>query len=190
MERSFSGLEERIASLERSLRLWRRSAVLAAVLAAMFVSLGLARRQVPTAEVRTQRLVVVDDAGHVRAVIGQDPKTTQRISRSAGLVLFDTTGAERGGFGTMDDGSVVIGLDAPRGVGSPMRDRIGLKVSPTGGAYVMLIDNATRAVAKLESDGKGGGGVQVFRWDTAARKVFARTMTFEGSRVDSMALGR
>lgn len=58
----------------------------------------------------------------------------------------------------MDDGGVVLALDAPIGVGSPMRDRLGLMVNPDGASHVMLLDNSTRAVAKLQSDGRGGVG--------------------------------
>lgn len=79
--------------------------------------------------------VVVDDEGHTRVVLGQDPATTQRSSRGAGLALYDEKGSERAGFSTMADGSVVLGLDAPLGVGAPMRDRIGLKVHASGSAY-------------------------------------------------------
>jgi hypothetical protein len=89
----------------------------------------------------------------------------------------------------MADGSVVLGLDAPVGVGAPMRDRIGLNVEPNGAAYVMLIDNQTRAVAKLHSDG-GGGGVQVFKWDIPAKLVHIRTLKFDGDVRDSVPFGR
>jgi hypothetical protein len=142
------------------------------------------------AEVRTRRLLVVDDSGRVRVEIGEDPVGGGRISRAAGLTLIDAKGHERGGFSTMADGSVVLGLDAPVGVGAPMRDRIGLKVMPDGAAYVMLIDNQTRAVAKLQSDGEGGGGVQVFKWDMPARRIHIRTMMFDGDVRDSVSLSQ
>jgi hypothetical protein len=83
---------------------------------------------------------------------------------------------------TFDDLSVVMALDAPRGVGHPMRDRLGLRVDATGSAHVMLLDNQTRAVAKLHSDGAGGGGVQVFKWDMDAKQVYVKTFTYDGER--------
>jgi hypothetical protein len=82
-----------------------------------------------------------------------------------------------------------MALDAPMGVGSPMRDRIGLVVNPDGSSHVMLIDNETRAVAKLHSDGKGGGGVQVFKWEESPSVVRIRTLTYDGERRDSVARG-
>jgi hypothetical protein len=69
-----------------------------------------------------------------------------------------------------------------------MRDRIGLKVHPDGSAYVMLIDNQTRAVAKLQSDG-AEGGVQVFKWDMEAEQIHIRTLTFDGDVRDSVPFG-
>ena len=80
-------------------------------------------------ELVVKRLVVVDDEDRARIVIGQDPEGTQRRSRHVGITLHDPDGAERMGLGLMDDGSVGIGLDAPSGVGAPMRDRLGLRVS-------------------------------------------------------------
>jgi len=181
--------EVRIANLERSLLHVR---LVAAFL--VFVTTGSVLSGFSPAhsanEVRTKRLVVVDDRGRVRAVIGQDAASTQRRSRAAGLTLYDSAAVERGGFSTMDDGSVVLGMDAPRGVGSPMRDRLGLLVMADGAAHVMLIDNSTRAVAKLHSDGSGGGGVQVFKWNMATKTVGIRTLTYDGELRDSVPFGK
>jgi len=153
------------------------------------LTLGFSHSRSPVSdEVRTHRLVIVDDQGRQRVVLAQDPPNGQRISRAAGLIIFDDKGNERGGFSTMADGSVVLGMDAPVGVGAPMRDRIGFKVFPDGSAHVMLIDNQTRAVAKLQSDGQGGG-VQVFKWDMAAQQVHIRTLTFDGETRDSVPFG-
>ncbi len=175
---------DRISSLERQVQ-WQRRMLVAGVLLVGIV--GFRRQPTTIDEVRTKRLVVVDDSGRARVVIDQDPATTDRRSRSAGVTLFDSTGAERGGMSTMDDGGVVMALDAPMGVGSPMRDRIGLVVNPDGSSHVMLLDNETRAVAKLQSDGKGGGGVQVFKWEESPRVVRIRTLTYDGERRDSVA---
>jgi hypothetical protein len=182
-------IADRLSHLERSLRRLRLVASgLALTLLGLFVMGFHAGSDQAVAELRTRRLVVVDHSGVIRASIGEDPAGGQRISRAAGLTLYDDQGNERGGFTTMVDGSVVIGMDAPVGVGSPMRDRIGLKVMPDGSAYIMLIDNGTRAVTKLQSDGVGGGGVQVFKWDTTANRVHVRTMQFDGDLRDSVSL--
>lgn len=184
-------VEERLVRLERMVRRTRLvAAVLGLSLGALTVTGFAAGQRRTTEELRTTRLVIVDDAGRVRAVLGQDPASTQRRSRAAGLTVYDSTGAERGGFGTMDDGGVVFAMDAPVGIGSPMRDRIGLVVGADGASYVMLLDNSTRAVAKLQSDGAGGGGVQVFKWDTAGKRVSIRTVTYDGDMRETVPLGK
>ena len=181
-------VEWRLATLERSLRRTRLLAGGLAVCVGGLALVGFAGQPQTAPELRTRRLVVVDDSGVVRAVLGQDSAATQRRSRSAGLLVFDRTGQERGGFTTMDDGSVVLALDAPRGVGAAMPDRIGLVVAPDGAADVRLLDNQTRAVARLQSDGRGGGGVQVFKWDLPRHQVHVRTETYNGSLRDSVRL--
>ncbi len=180
-------IEDRLNHLERAVRRARAAASAAAVLAATLLALGFARSPGISDEVRTHRVVVVDHEGRPRILLAED-ESNWRISRTAGLTLMDTTGNERGGFSTMADGSVVLGLDAPRGVGASMPDRIGIKVYPDGSGHVMLIDNQTRAVAKLESDGQSGG-VIVYKWDMDAKQIHRRTVTFDGDVRDSVPMG-
>jgi hypothetical protein len=190
MRESVRTAEDRIDRLERALRRTRLAAGAAGVGLAALMGIVIARQPagIPD-EVRTRRLVVVDDAGRPRVEISQDPKTTQRRSRSAGLRVLDSTGKERGGFGTFDDQSVVLAMDAPRGVGNPMPDRIGLRVDADGSSHVMLLDNQTRAVAMLVSDGKGGGGVQVYKWDMDAKQIHIRTVTYDGDQRETTPMG-
>jgi hypothetical protein len=183
-------VDERIRTLERRLRTMQ-VALAFIVLAGAGLLMGALRPAQPEAadEIRTRRLVVVDDAGVPRVVIGQDPVDTQRRSRSAGITIYDTHGHERGGMSTFDDGSVVLALDAPVGVGAPMRDRAAMVVWPNGASYVMLLDNETKAVAKLHSDGQGGGGVQVFDWDDEEKVVRTKTLTYDGEDIDESPMG-
>ena len=173
--------DARIARLERSIRAMQ---MVAGSLGLVVLALGAIQCSNPRSgvaeEVRARRIVLVDDQGRARLELAQDPKGTQRRARSAGLRLFDETGHERGGFSTFDDGSVVLAMDAPHGVGDPMPDRLGLMVSADGAADLMLLDNQTRAVAKMVSDGQGGGGVQVFKWDMVEKQIHTRTVTYDG----------
>lgn len=184
-------LEQRLSDLERSVR---RTRLVAGGLAFTLVALTVAafrRPEKTSAEVRTRRLVVVDDSGRARVMIGQDPITTQRQSRSVALLLFDRSGAERGGFGVTDEGAVGIGLDAPVGVGtSPTRDRIGALVAPDGTAQVTILDNGAHAVAGLRADGHGVAGVQVFKWDASRKRLYTRTLTYDGDVRDSTPMSR
>lgn len=156
-------LERRIDILEH--RLHRRShiSVLAIVLALATVATSLYATSTDKRpegqiidEVRTRKLVVVDEQDRIRVTIDQDAPETDRYERSAGLTIFDDQGRERGGIATIDDGSAVIALDAPWGVGSPMRDRAGTKVFADGSAAMGLISNRGAFVAVLRSDGDSG----------------------------------
>ena len=183
-------IETRVAHLERSLRRTRAAALAAAVSLLGLVGALAARKPAGVLdEVRAHRLVLVDDEGRARAELAQDPKDTDRRARSAGLRLLDNTGHERGGFATFDDGSIVLAMDAPGGVGAAMPDRLGLRVDPDGSADVMLIDNETRAVVKLVSDGNGGGGLQTYKWDMGAKQIHIRTTTFDGDERTTAPMG-
>lgn len=107
-------------------------------------------------EIRTRRLIVIDDQDRVRVTIDQDAHEVDRYERSAGLTIFDNQGRERGGIATIDDGSAVIALDSPWGVGSPMRDRAGVKVFADGSATMGVLSNRGVFAAVLRSDGEQG----------------------------------
>ena len=182
-------LEARIAHLERSLRRTRFAAAIAPLV--LLVTVGARPAERPMGiqdELITRRLVVLDEAGRPRVVIAQDPKDSQRRSRAAGLTLFDSTGAERGGFTTYDDGGIGLGMDAPSGVGAAMGERLSLWVGPDGAADVLLLDNLTRAVAMLHSAGNGDGGVQVFKWDMEGKKIHIRTVVYDGDRHETVPM--
>ena len=183
-------LQHRMLLVERSLRRTRLAAAAVSLVLVALVGIQCARRPPEVLdEVRTRRLVVVDDEGRVRVQIAQDSQDTDRRARSAGLLIFDNTGYERGGFSTFDDGSVVLAMDAPRGVGDPMPDRIGLRVYPDGGTHINLLDNETRAVARLYTEADGSGGVQVLKWDMSAKLIHSRTLTYDGDQRETKPMG-
>lgn len=169
-------------SLQRLQRVVAGLAVLVATLAATTLWL-LLQRQSPLHidELTTRRLQVLDDRGIVRVEISQSAMNDGRRSRPAGLLIFDRTGAERGGFTTYDDGGVGIALDAPVGRGeAPLRDRIGLTVDADGSSQVLLTDNQTRGVVRLRANGEGGGGLDLFKWDMDKHILHTRTFAHDG----------
>ena len=183
-------IEQRMRALERRLRITQTTFGLFVLCTMAVITTGMSSSSGDVHdEVRTRKLVIVDDKDVQRVVLGQDAVDTQRRSRATGLTMYDGTGAERGGFSTFDDGSVVFAMDAPGGVGSPMRDRLGLVVWPDGSSYVMLIDNETKGVVKLTSDGAGKGGLQVFDWNDSTRKVNIRTLNYGKDEFTSMSYG-
>ena len=190
MSEQAAALEDRLILLERSIRRTRIAAVADAAALVASACIQATHRQAGTLdEVRTRRLVVVDDEGRVRVVIAQDSKNANRRARSAGLWVLDGTGYERGGLSTFDDGSVVFAMDAPHGVGDPMPDRIGMSVDPDGATHLNLLDNQTRAVARLYTEADGSGGVQVLKWDMPAKEIHLRTLTYDGDRRETKAMG-
>jgi hypothetical protein len=190
MHESIESLEARMASLERSVRRTRIALVALGVAVAAVMGTQLLRRPARISdEIRTRRLAIIDDAGRVQVEIAQDPMNTDRRARSAGLRVFDSTGHERGGFATFDDGSVVFAMDAPHGVGDPMPDRIGLMVYPDGSTHLNMLDNWTRAVARLYTEADGGGGVQVLKWNMDAKQIHYRTLTYDGDVRETKPFG-
>lgn len=140
-------------------------------------------------ELVVSKLTLVDDEGKTRLVLGQDPKDVNRIARSAGLTLFDNKGAERGGFATMDDGSVVLAMDAPVGVGKPMRDRIGLKVFATGSAEISLLGNNALIPVRLITDAEGSGGIEFLDYDLPNKKAFIKRTNYQGESKSETNIG-
>ena len=138
-------------------------------------------------EVRTRKLVVVDDQDRVRITIDQDAPDIDRDWRSAGLTIYDDKGHERGGIATMDDGSAVIALDSPWGVGSPMRDRAGMKVDSDGSAMMGLISNLGSYAAVLHSDG-GSGRLELYQAKEDGNALGVKTISVSGESRTEMPL--
>ena len=181
-----SEVQDRFARLEKSLSRTRLAASGLGIALTLVVATGFVQRgSTVSEEVRTRRVVVIDDKDVVRVAIGQDPPDAKRRFRSAGIWIYDTTGAERGGMGTFDDGQASMALDAPVGVGSTMRDRIGMVVAKNGATQFMLIDNLTRGIVRLTSDGNGNGGLDLLKWDMEAKKVHIRSLNYDGEKYSS-----
>ena len=181
-------LEERVRALERKLRI-HQLAALAGVAALVAAAAG--GQQTPGAiqdRVRARLIEVVDDQGVVRISLGQDPAQTQRRSRACGITLHDAQGDERGGLGTMDDLSAVIALDAPAGVGDPMRDRIGMMVGPDGAARVVVIGNHAELAAQVSADARGDGALELHSRDEAHKRDRSKRVTATADEVSEHPL--
>ena len=188
MEAPDSPALDQIRSLERRLRR-TQVAVVAALACLVGLSAGGPRQDPEVVDsIRARRIEVLDDQGVVRVSIGQDAADTQRRSRACGITLHDAKGDERGGLGTMDDLSAVIALDAPVGVGGPMRDRVGMMVSPDGSAQIVVIDNQMQAAARLTSDPKGGGWLELYGYDREKKQGTLRRVTHAGDEASQFPL--
>jgi hypothetical protein len=184
-----SALETRVARLERARR---RERLL--LIGALVVLLGGAAapsrlKDTTVGTLTARRIVLLDHQGRTRVVIGEDPAESQRRSRSCGMTLFDVKGAERFGVGTFEDLTVVLGLDAPAGVGAPMPDRIGLTVGSDGGATVDLINNQTMLPVRLISDPDGSGGIEFLDYDLPKKQVTVTRLNHKGETKRVLPLG-
>ena len=174
-------LEVRLVQLERSLRLTRWGmAGLLLLMVLLFLAWygvgGIVQR-----EIRVHRIYSVDDAGVVRVRIGEDPAGIHRLSRVAGVALYDSTGLERGGMATMANGRVVVGLDAPSTPPGTARDRVGLMVDGKGHTMFMLLDAQGAPVVMAKGADKGGS-LQVSEVSPDGKHLQVRTLGVNGDK--------
>lgn len=177
-------LNVRIHNLEIKQRRYQRIIYAIVLAVGMILMIGAQSQQQENVRVHTltaEKIVLLDGEGRIRIIIGEDPEDAQRRSRAFGITLFDKSGVERAGINTMEDQSVVLGMDAPTGVGASMRDRIGLVVEPDGSARIDLINNQTKIPVRLVSDTDGTGGVEFYEYDLEAREVKITRLNHSGS---------
>ena len=119
----FEALENRTRKLERSLRISIGAWVGLATLAVCAFTMRSSPQQPATPQsLKVSELVVVDPKGVERVRIGGDlpdatinGKRVPRGEKAAGVLLYDTTGQERGGYVTWESGNVGLTLDTRKG---------------------------------------------------------------------------
>src|SRR5256714_2930469 len=115
-------LEQRTRRLERWLRIFTCAWLgLAALAVCAFTTRSTQQTAIPQS-LKVSELVVVDPKGVERVRLGGDlPDATingKRVPRGekvAGVLLYDTTGQERGGYVTWESGNVGLTLDTRKG---------------------------------------------------------------------------
>ena len=135
---------------------------------------GIVQRQVVA-----HRITMVDGTGKTRVLIAQDSKDTHRMSRTAGVFIYDSKGYERGGIATMANGRVVLGLDAPHDVSSGSSDRVGMLVDQKGHVMFAVADNQGVPVVLIKSYDKGGT-LQVLQASPDHKQIQVRTLGVQG----------
>ena len=151
MPHELESMLRRMNRLERQLQILK---VTALVLAALALAMALAPRpaaQQPGPTMRVRQLVVEDAEGRARLTLGSldRPGDNRRI----GMRINDPNGAERFGVSYMEDGRVVLGLDAPPGTGDDRnRERINLVADEKGSAYIRFLDRRTNVVSRMYLD--------------------------------------
>ena len=149
MPHELESLRDQMDRLEHQLRWFKIAAVVLAVLAMAFALAPRSAAQ-QTDATRVRQLIVEDAEGRPRVVLGPlDSGKNRRI----GMRINDANGVERFGVALMDDGSTVVGLDAPPGTGNDAnRERITLVADEKGGAYIRFLDRRTSVVSRMYLD--------------------------------------
>jgi hypothetical protein len=132
MDTTLQSLANRIADLERTNRRQRWSIVTVLSVAGL-----IGAGSYPTAQssdpLRVRGLIVEDANGRPRIVIGRMDAATAS-TRGLGLRINGPNGEERFGLSLNDQGSVVMGFDAPPGKGDDRnRERINIVADSEGG---------------------------------------------------------
>jgi hypothetical protein len=101
---------------------------------------------------------VVDAKGVIRARLGGDlpdavieGKTIKRGGNPAGLMLYDNSGQERGGYVTFPNGYIVLTMDSHK----PAGQMVTLVASPTGGGAALMLNREKDAVELRVDDELG-----------------------------------
>jgi hypothetical protein len=147
-----TSLNRRLTRLEARCRRLRLTVLaLAVLLVASLTTMQPGAQQ--TADIlRVKGLVVEDEAGRARIVLGA-PMAEGPSSRRTGLKILDGAGVERIGISAMNDGDAVIGLDAPLGTGDDRNaERINLVADAKGGASIVFKDRRTFVAARMYLD--------------------------------------
>jgi hypothetical protein len=149
MPHELESLRDQMDRLEHQLRWFKIAAVVLAILAIAFALAPRSSAQQPEA-MRVRQLIVEDAEGRARVVLGAlDSGKSRRI----GMRINDTSGVERFGVAFMDDGNMVVGLDAPPGTGDDRnRERINLVADEKGGAYIRFLDRRTSVASRMYLD--------------------------------------
>ena len=130
MPHELDSLRVQMDRLEHQLWWFKIAAVVLAILAIAFALAPRSSAQQPDS-LRVRQLIVEDAEGRARVVLGPlDSGKNRRI----GMRINDTNGVERFGVALTDDGSMVIGLDAPPG------------------AYIRFLDRRTSVASRMYLD--------------------------------------
>jgi hypothetical protein len=122
---------------------------------------------------RVRQLIVVDEKGIDRIVIGPAPdpqimgKRVKRRSPGNGIQLNDEKGNERAGIALLDDGSAVVGIDDQSG-----RERAHLYFIPSRGAGLLLQDGkeAEKISLLIPADGEQSAGPKLEMTDKTGQE--------------------
>jgi hypothetical protein len=143
---------DRLTRLESECRRLRIALVLLAVFVVATATTLHPRAQQPRDVLRARGLIIEDEAGRQRVVLGAPIPENEQTTRT-GLKILDESGLERLGMNLFSNGSVGLGLDAPAGTGDDRnRERINLVADAKGGASITFKDRRTYVASRMYLD--------------------------------------
>jgi hypothetical protein len=159
MTHNQDAIDSRVTVLERQVRALKAVTVVAIGLAIMLAMMPRPTAQQTPDVLRVRQLVVEDGDGRARMRLGyiDAPGNTRRF----GMRIDDPQGVERFGLSYIDNGSLVMGFDAPPGTGDNRnRERISIAADETGGAHIRFLDRRTGVVARWYLDDQNRAWMQ------------------------------
>ena len=178
------GVAKRIVRLERRQRLLGIMCVGLVIVTISAVTWPSASAQGQPQVLRARGLIIVDEQGRERIVIGSpvpDPKEGKRLNPSTGMVINDVNGYERFGLGLTQDNRMGMGFDAPPGKGDGRnRERINIVADENGGSYVRFLNRKTGVVGRLILDASDQFYLEFL--DFPDGKVLSRRIGFKGEQ--------
>lgn len=159
MTHNQDAIGSRVAMLERQVKTLQAATALAIVLALLFAAIPRTTAQQAPDVLRVRQLVVEDAEGRARMRLGylDAPGNTRRF----GMRIDDPRGAERFGLSYIDNGSLVMGFDAPPGTGDNRnRERVSIAADEAGGAHIRFLDRRTNVVARWYLDDQNRAWMQ------------------------------
>ena len=174
----------RIARLETLVRILGAGLALFAFVAISAITLPSAIAQGQPQILRARGLIIVDDQGRERIIIGSpvpDPKEGKRLNPSTGMVINDINGYERFGLGLTQNNRMGMGFDAPPGTGDDRnRERINIVADENGGSYLRFLNRKTGVVGRLTLDAEDQFYLEFL--DFPQGKVVSRRIGFKGEQ--------
>lgn len=178
------GVAKRIVRLERRQRLLGIMCVGLVIVTISAVTWPSVSAQGQPQVLRARGLIIVDEQGRERIVIGSpvpDPKEGKRLNPSTGMVINDVNGYERFGLGLTQDNRMGMGFDAPPGKGDGRnRERINIVADENGGSYVRFLNRKTGVVGRLILDASDQFYLEFL--DFPDGKVLSRRIGFKGEQ--------
>jgi hypothetical protein len=181
---SSSQLQVQVDRLNRRLRRLQLVLVLMAFSAIGILLVEGIFAQGPTT-LRARSLIIEDEAGKARVILGAPVPGPQRISPSTGMIILDKNGVERFGVGLLDNGNMAMGFDAPPGTGDPRnRERINLVADANGSAWIRFLNRQTRVPARLLLDERDQFYLEFL--DFGNGKVTSKRISFAGEQTSEL----